>query len=380
MLIFLVFHGSYALAHLYLFLKARDLLPLNSPLTLLLGLFLFVMAFSPMVIYFYSLRGGGAWTKAFAFFGYTWMGLLILFFFPAVFLDIYNVVVVYGGALIGQNLDAFILPPSLSFFIPLTASACLTLYGFFRARSLELRRISIKTDKLPAGVERIKVAQLSDVHLGIIVGAGLLDKAIKRIREERPDLIVSTGDLIDGGIEYVEPLKDRLRSLEAPLGKFAIIGNHEFYTGIKRSQRFLEEAGFVVLRNEGRVVENTINIVGIDDAESRPSKEEEGHKRSEREILSGLPGDRFTLLLKHKPVVDEEALGLFDLQLSGHTHNGQIFPLNIIVRLFFYPHSSYRELSRGSAIYVSGGIGTAGPPVRLFSPPEIPIIEIRQRG
>jgi len=376
MLIFLVFHGSYALAHLYLFLKARDYLPPDGPLTLLLGIFLFVMAFSPMVIYFYSLRGGGVGTRAFAFFGYTWMGLLILFFFPAVFMDIYNVLVMYGGALIGQDLEGFIIPPSASFFIPLAISACLTLYGSFRARSPEIRRIYIKTDRLPEEVKSVKIAQLSDVHLGIIVGAGLLEKVMERIKGERPDLIVSTGDLLDGGIKYVEPLKDKLRALEAPLGKFAIIGNHEFYTGIKKSQKFLEESGFVVLRNEGREINNTINIVGIDDAETRSSKET--YKVSDREILSGLPRDRFTVLLKHKPIIDEDALGLFDLQLSGHTHNGQIFPLNIIVRLFFYPHSSYRELSKGSAIYVSGGIGTAGPPVRLFSPPEIPIIEIRQ--
>jgi hypothetical protein len=382
MLIFFVFHGSYALVHLYLFFKIKGLFLHIDPLAnILLALFLSIMAFSPMIIYFSSLRGGGKCARAFAFSGYLWMGFLILFFFPSIFLDLYNLIVISSEFIFKQRMDKFIFSPSLTFFIPLSISVSLTLYGFFRARNLGLKRIVIKTNKLPEGIKSLKIAQLADVHLGIIVREGLLDKAIRMIEEEKPDLILSTGDLIDGGIEHIEHLKDKLMGLNAPLGKFAIIGNHEFYTGIKRSQKFLEESGFVVLRSEGREVNGIINIIGIDDAETRSSKKDDNeYKKSEREILSELPQDRFTLLLKHKPEVDEESLGFFDLQLSGHTHNGQIFPINIIVRFFFYPHSSYKELSKGSAIYVSGGVGTAGPPVRLFSPPEIPIIEIQREG
>lgn len=379
MLIFFLFHGSYALAHLYLFFKIKGGLSMGTTWSFLIALFLFIMAFSPSLIYFYSLRGGGFLARVFAFFGYTWMGFLILFFFPSVFLDLYNSAVRLGGFLFKKNLNGFILSPSSSFFIPLAISVCLTFYGYLRARNPRLKRIIVKTDKLPKGVKSLRIAQLSDVHLGVIVGGRLLDKVIKKIEEERPELIVSTGDLIDGGIDHIQHLKDKLRRIKAPLGKFAIIGNHEFYTGITRSQEFLEESGFAVLRGRGINVNGIINIVGIDDAESRSSKENGGRPlRSEKEILSELPQERFTLLLKHKPEVNKEALGLFDLQLSGHTHNGQIFPINIIVRFFFYPHSSYRKLSDSSAIYVSGGIGTAGPPVRLFSPPELPIIEIQR--
>ncbi len=380
MLTFFLFHGSYALAHLYLFFKIKELFPLNNTTaSLFIGVFLFVMAFSPMLVYFYSLRGGGLFARGYAFTVYLWMGFLILFFFPSVVLDLYNGSVKLGGLASGQKVDGLMLSPSLSFFIPLSISACLTFYGYLMAKRLDIKRIVVKTHKLPEGIKGIKIAQLSDVHLGILVGAGLLDKAIKKIEEEKPDLIVSTGDLIDGGIKNIEHLKDKLKGLSAPLGKFAIIGNHEFYTGIKRSQEFLEESGFVVLRGQGINLNGLINIAGIDDAESRSSRRNgEIPLRSERDMLSEFQRNGFTILLKHKPEVDEGSLGLFDLQLSGHTHNGQIFPINIIVRLFFYPHSSYKELSNGSAIYVSGGVGTAGPPVRLFSPPELAIIEIEK--
>ncbi|GAB4534235.1 MAG: metallophosphoesterase [Thermodesulfovibrionia bacterium] len=373
MLLFLVFHGSYALAHLYLFFKIEGIFHIGKGPSLLIGVFLFIMAFSPMVIYFYSLRGRGGWLKGFAFLGYLWMGFMILFFFPSIFIDLYNFVVSVSGVLFKQDTNRLIFPSQLSFFIPFITSVSLTTYGYFRAGSPVVKRIRIKTDKLPNGIDNIRVVQLSDMHLGIIVGEGLLDKVIEKIRGLNPDIIVSTGDLIDGGIEHIQHLKDKLRSMDAPLGKFAIIGNHEFYTGIRRSQEFLEEVGFKVLRGEWVNVNGLINIVGIDDGEGKDMS-----FTTETEILNTLPCENFTILLKHKPEVDDKSIGLFDLQLSGHTHNGQIFPINIIVRLLFYPHSSYRELFHGSAIYVSGGVGTAGPPVRLFSQGEISVFEIQR--
>lgn len=377
MLLFLIFHGSYALTHLYLFFKIDRVFHMGRIPNIFLGAFLFIMAFSPMVVYFYSLRGGGRWLKSFAFFGYTWMGFMILFFFPSIFIDIYNLMVMVGGALFKQDTNGFILSSYLTFFIPLITSIYLTTYGYLRAGDPIVKRIKIKTGKLPNGINNLKIVQLSDMHLGIIVGERLLDKVLKKIDEEGPDIIISTGDLIDGGIEHIQHLKDKLRGMRAVLGKFAIIGNHEFYTGIKRSQEFLEESGFKVLRGEVTNVNSLINIVGIDDGES---DNKNISSTSETEILNRLPRESFTILLKHKPEVNNKSIGLFDLQLSGHTHNGQIFPINIIVRLFFYPHSSYRELSNGSAIYVSGGVGTAGPPVRLFSKGEITVFEIQRTG
>ena len=96
----------------------------------------------------------------------------------------------------------------------------------------------------------------------------------------------------------------------------------------------------------------------------------------EKDILSGLPRDKFTLLLKHRPVANKDALGLFDLQLSGHAHKGQIFPFTILVRLFFPMISGLYDLPSGSSLYVSRGSGTWGPPIRFLSPPEVTVIDI----
>ncbi len=374
MIVFLFFHGAYLLAHLYLFFKFKNVFPIETAGSAALGLFLIFMAFSPMITYILTLRRERPYARALMFFGYLWMGFLILFFFMSILFDLYNYGVLFSSLALHKELGKMMIPPQTAFFIPFTLSICLNIYGYFAAGALRVDRLTIKTSKLPEGADRLTIAHISDVHLGIIVQDKMLDKLINKILPEEPDLIVSTGDLIDGGTGQVRHFTEKLRGINARLGKFAVIGNHEFYAGIKHSKKFLEDAGFTVLRGQGVTVDGLINIAGIDDAEGRRFKD--SVFESEREILSKLPSGLFTLLLKHKPDVDRDALGLFDLQLSGHTHKGQIFPINLAVRLFFYPHSSYKKLSNGSAINVSGGVGTAGPPVRLFSPPEITIIEL----
>ncbi|MBI5674356.1 MAG: metallophosphoesterase [Nitrospirae bacterium] len=379
MIIFLFFHGAYWLAHLYLFFKFRNAFPLDIAGSAVLSLFLVFMALSPMSAYILILRAehtgikNRTYANAVMFSGFIWMGLLIIFFFVSIPIDLYNLGVRLAGFALHNDISKIMISQLSAFFIPLSTSICLNIYGYFAAGDLRVERLTIKTSKLPEDVDRLTIAQISDVHLGIMVREKMLDKIIDNILTEEPDLIVSTGDLIDGGTKHIRHFAEKLKGVNARLGKFAVIGNHEFYSGIKNSIQFLEDAGFTVFRGRGVTAGGLINIAGIDDAEGRRKNIA---AESEKEILSRMPSGLFTLLLKHKPDVEKDALGLFDLQLSGHTHKGQIFPINLAVRLFFYPHSSYKKLSKGSAINVSGGAGTAGPPIRLFSPPEITIIEL----
>lgn len=380
MILFLFFHGTYWLAHLYLFFKFRNAFPLDLAGSAVLSLFLIFMALSPMTSYILTLRAehtgikNRPYANAVMFSGFLWMGLLILFFFVSIPIDLYNLGVWLVGLALHKEMGNIIISPLSAFLIPFTLSICLNIYGYFAAGDLRVERLTIKTLKLPEGVEKIIIAHISDVHLGIMVRDKMLDKLINKILPEEPDLIVSTGDLIDGGTKHIRHFAEKLRGVNARLGKFAVTGNHEFYSGIKNSIQFLEDAGFAVLRGRGVTAGGLINIAGVDDAEGR--RLTKITSESERDILSRMPLRLFTLLLKHKPDVEKDALGLFDLQLSGHTHKGQIFPIDLVVRLFFYPHHSYKKLSNGSAINVSGGAGTAGPPIRLFSPPEITIIEL----
>jgi predicted MPP superfamily phosphohydrolase len=223
-------------------------------------------------------------------------------------------------------------------------------------------------------MERFRICQISDVHLGLIVREERLASVLDVVKRENPDLFVSTGDLVDGQIDRISPLAGPLRDIRPACGKFAVTGNHEFFAGLDKSLAFTRDAGFDVLRGEAREIGGFLLVAGVDDPSGRGFGLR-GGENGEGELLASLPRERFTLLLKHRPTVEETTRGLFDLQLSGHTHRGQIFPFNFIVHLYFPMGSGLHELGN-SHLYVSRGSGTWGPPVRFLSPPEVTVIDL----
>src|SRR4030065_598406 len=300
MIVFLFFHGTYWLAHLYLFFKFRNAFPLEIAGSAALGLFLIFMALSPMAAYILTLRAdlthikNRPYISAVMFAGFIWMGFLVLFFFVSIPIDLYNLGVRFVGFALHKEIGKIKISPLSAFFIPFPLSCGLNIYGYFAAGDLRVERLTIKTSKLPEGAVKLTIAQISDVHLGVIVRDKMLDKIINKIVPEEPDLIVSTGDLIDGGTKHIRHFAEKLKGVNARLGKFAVIGNHEFYSGIKNSIHFLEDAGFTVLRGRGVTAGGLINIAGVDDAEGRRKNI---LSESEREILSRMPLGLFTLLL-----------------------------------------------------------------------------------
>jgi len=179
--------------------------------------------------------------------------------------------------------------------------------------------------------------------------------------------------LVDAQINHLDGLTQLLQEIQPRLGKLAITGNHEYYAGLGQALDFTGRAGFQLLRGKGITIGGVLNIAGVDDPTGLSYGEE---TISERDLLSGLPRDIFTVLLKHRPVIDKESLGLFDLQISGHTHRGQIFPFVLLSQLFFPYNSGIFLLSNQAILYVSRGSGTWGPPIRFLAPPEVTIFEV----
>jgi len=377
MIIFLAFNVIYGLGNLYLFFKVSNIFNLGIYEDIFLGFFIFLMASSPIFIHQYSLKGSEIKSRIFLHIGYLWMAFIVVFSPFGVLLDSYNFIVQHAVFLFGKDLNSIIISQHSTFFIPFILSVTFSIYGFFEAKRLKVEKLTINTSKLPSGIARITVAQIADLHLGIITGDKTLNKVIKEIENVKPDLIVSTGDLLDSSVKHIDYLSEKLKDINAPLGKFAVIGNHEFYAGLKHAVKFIGDSGFILLRNYGENVRGIINIAGVDDLGDAANGLPENIKSSlEREILAGLSPDFFTILLKHRTDVSNDSLGFFDLQLSGHTHKGQIFPINLLTCFIFEHHAGFKKLEKGSAIYVSRGAGTAGPPVRFLSPPELTIIEI----
>ncbi len=343
MLIFLFVITTFSAANIYFYYKLSSLINLGMSVDILTGIVILFMALSPVLIPVYSHRGSEKSVIIFSYAGYMWLAFLVPVFYIGVIFDLYNFGLQYAGSITGHNAASLMLSSERAFFIPLFLSFAINAYGYFEAKNLRIERLTVKTAKLPEGVDKIRIAQISDLHLSIIVRDRALDKVIEKIRDEAPDIIVSTGDLVDGITRHIGYLTERLKSLEARLGKYAIMGNHEVYGGIKHTIRFIEDSGFTLLRGTGVTVENTINIAGMDfnGREARRYNREHPQK-PEWEILSNLPAGLFTLLLKHRTDVEKRSLGLFDLQLSGHTHKGQIFPMNLAT-MFKIGRASCRE-------------------------------------
>jgi predicted MPP superfamily phosphohydrolase len=378
MTLFLYAFTVYGIVHYYLFLKIQSIFPIESGAKALLWVFLFVMTLSPLFIHLYARRGPLRPLRIFAYISFLWMAFLFFFSLMAISIDVFNLAVSFVISVFGTDLRSFLFTPFTAFFIPLFLSIAFTSYGYFEAYGLKTERLTVKTRKLPEDIDQITIAHISDLHLGIIVREKKLDRIIRAIEQEKPDMIVSTGDLLDLEINHVDQLADILKTVEPRLGKFAVTGNHEFFAGIQRSEAFIQNAGFTLLRNIGTTVQNYINVAGIDDPLGKDRRFGDIlASESEKGILSRLPENKFTLFLKHRPEIDQGSLGLYDLQLSGHTHKGQIFPGSLIVKFFFYPHvAGYTSLYKGSAMYVSRGAGTTLCPVRFLTPPEITMIEI----
>jgi uncharacterized protein len=168
-------------------------------------------------------------------------------------------------------------------------------------------------------------------------------------------------------------LDELFREIEPEFGKFAITGNHEFYAGLTQAIAFTERCGFRMLRHELVGVGDFMDIAGVDDPAAHGFRSEE---TPEADILSKANKDHFILFLKHRPSIQKASVGQFDLQLSGHVHDGQIFPFRFLTRLSFPYYVGLHALQKGSSIYISRGSGTWGPPIRFLAPPEVTIIEL----
>lgn len=371
LLIFLLIYGG---LHLYMFLKAKSAFAFGAESSIVITSFMVLMIFAPILVRLLEKPGLEPVARLYAYIGYTWMGILVLFFFSSIIIDIFRLLAYLCGLIIRKDLSIITNSTTYHFLIPFFLSITITVYGYFEARNIHVEKVTIKTSKISPEIGKLKIVQISDVHLGVMVGEEKLKNILAKVKKESPDILVSTGDLVDGEMCNISGLIKLLKEINPRYGKFAITGNHEFYAGIEKALDFTKDAGFTILRDEKLTVDGLINIVGVDDPAGKPFGAH--NERSEKELLSSLPPANFTLFLKHRPLVDKNAVGLFDLQLSGHAHKGQIFPFSLITRLYYPIDHGGMQLSNGSYLYVSKGAGTWGPPIRFLAPPDVVVIEL----
>jgi uncharacterized protein len=263
----------------------------------------------------------------------------------------------------------------LSGSLVLLADFGISAVGFFgaTAAALKVKRIRVVLAKLPKAFEGYRIVQISDVHVGPTLGRGFVEEVVRRANALQPDLVAITGDLVDGTLAQLADQTAPLKDLRARDGVFFVTGNHEYYTGdVDEWLAWLSVNGIRPLRNERVPIGDGFELAGTDDYSARGP----GHGQDIPKALKGRDGNKPVLLMAHQPRSFNEAAGLgVDLQLSGHTHGGQIYPFTYIVALF-QPYMAGLYQKGPSQIYVSRGTGTWGPPMRLGAPAEITEIEL----
>jgi predicted MPP superfamily phosphohydrolase len=241
-----------------------------------------------------------------------------------------------------------------------------------------VRRVEVRIERWPESRDGFRIVQLSDLHIGPILGRAFAAGLVAEVKRLAPDLIVLTGDLVDGSVNHIRDEVEPLARLSAPHGCYFVTGNHDYYSGAEAWVERVRELGMRPLRNERVQIgagDQAFDLAGVEDHRGDWIR---GSPEDLAEALRGRDPDRPVVLLAHDPTSFGRAQTMqVDLQLSGHTHGGQIWPFVYLVRLAV-PYAA-GLLRRGrSQLYVSRGTGFWGPPIRLFAPSEITEIVIRR--
>jgi len=249
---------------------------------------------------------------------------------------------------------------------------CIIIYGNYQFRHPQIVEQKIEIAKKAGEYKHLRVVGVSDLHLGIDVDKKRLEQYVRLINDQHPDLIVIAGDLVDNNALPLEKerMQETINELQAPLGTYFCLGNHEYLSGIDNSMNFLRKTNLHLLIDTAVVINNSIQIIGRDDMR------ENHHRKSLKKLVKDTDAALPLLLLDHEPFhLDEAEKYGIDLQFSGHTHEGQLFPANLLIRRMY--ELSYGYMQKGNTqYYISSGLGLWGPPLRIGTHSEVVIFDI----
>ncbi|MEQ9499222.1 MAG: metallophosphoesterase [Deltaproteobacteria bacterium] len=312
--------------------------------------------------------------------GFAWMGSLLYLGLVLVSADLLKLLNFGVEAATGTDLLAG-RRELLARGAAVTAGALTSAVAVPAVRSalgdVDRRELEVKLSRLPPALSGLKIVQLSDVHVGPLIGEKFMKTIVDKVNAEKPDLVVITGDLVDGSVRELSRHTAPLGRIESRYGKFFVTGNHEYYSGVEPWLAELRRIGIRTLRNERVSIGDaaSFDLAGIDDQRSQGMAP--GHGPNVRNIVAGRDPERELVLLAHQPrsigYAEEAGAGL---QLSGHTHGGQLWPASAFVR-FTTPYvAGLYHHDPTTQIYVSRGTGFWGPPMRLGAPAEITVLHL----
>ena len=376
MLIFLAIVLSvYFLSNLYIYLKGFRAISGAGYRTQIYTIIYIVLASTFVIGKFLEYKYTNVFTDILNIIGGFWMAFMLYAFLLWLLTDIFLL-----ADRILHIIPATLLPQVrfVAFMVITGFTSLLLAAGFVNAISPRVSTYDINIEKKFAdGTEGMRIVAVSDIHLGSIIRKWSMHHLSDMIRKEKPDLVLFLGDLIDGSIAPVlrGDLLSHLTLPDLKYGCYAITGNHEYISNLQRSVPYIESKGIKVLKDEMVKLDNGVQIIGRLD---RSANQGFGQGRADLvKLLADADSTLPVILLDHQPFdIDSLAGTCVDLQLSGHTHNGQMWPLNLVTKAMYRISHGYGR-SGNAQVIVSSGFGIWGPRVRIGTRPEIVVINLK---
>ena len=316
-----------------------------------------------------SWRDFNSFTYVLMFVSSFWMGLVLYLFILALTSDILLILARILRLKAHLPERARLRAKRFLFAAILLAAVLIAGYSLYEARDIGISKLEIPLAELPRELDGLSIVQISDFHFGVLNTTAKLEKVVALANSLNADFVFITGDLVDESVAHMEDMAGPLRKLKGRAGVYAVTGNHDYYAGVKRATGIMEEAGITVLRNELRILPGGLQLLGIDD----PTGIRRMGEKSEDfiSLIARVDPSQPSILLYHQPIQFERtAQAGIGLQLSGHTHGGQLYPI-IHISKRIYPWTPGLHRLNESILFVSRGAGTWGPPMRFLAPPEI---------
>lgn len=374
---FSIFLTIYFSVNFYIFIRGWQVIPKESSLrTVYLVLFIFVSASYIFGRFLERLSICSA-SDVCIWIGSFWLGLMLYLFLAVLLLDIVRAVnhfLPFLPAVLTENYQQTKL---IAFIAILVMASGIVLAGHLNSLNPRIRELNIEIDKKAA--QPLNIVLVTDIHLGTLISNSRLNRMVQEINRIHPDIVLLGGDIVDEDLEPVieKNLGETLKAIGSKYGTFAITGNHEYIGGVEAAYRYLEDHNITVLRDRALKI-GGFYLAGRED---RSIHGFTGKRRKPLDrILEGVDKRYPLILMDHQPFgLREAAANGVDLQLSGHTHHGQLWPFNYITSMIYELSWGYKRIGK-SHFYVSCGFGTWGPPVRTGSRPEIVKITLTFTG